>query len=88
MKVGGAPLKEDVARVAAAREAIGPDVQLMVDALYNLLAARALRFARAIERYDIHFFEAPVSAYDMAGQARVHAQSPIPVCGNETLPWA
>jgi hypothetical protein len=29
MKVGGAPLKEDVARIAAAREAIGPDVQLM-----------------------------------------------------------
>jgi L-alanine-DL-glutamate epimerase-like enolase superfamily enzyme len=88
MKVGGAPLKEDVARVAAAREAIGPEAQLMVDALYNLSPPEALRFARAIERYDIHFFEAPVSAYDTAGQARVQAHSPIPVCGNETLPWA
>jgi L-alanine-DL-glutamate epimerase-like enolase superfamily enzyme len=87
MKVGGAPLKEDVARVAAAREAIGPDVKLMVDALYNLTPPEALRFARAIERYDIHFFEAPVSTYDVAGQARVHAASPIPVCGNETLAW-
>ena len=86
MKVGGAPLAEDVARVAAAREAIGPNVQLMVDALYNLSPPEAIRFARAIERYDIHFFEAPVSAYDVAGQARVHAHSPIPVCGNETLP--
>ena len=88
MKVGGAPLKEDVARVAAAREAIGPDVQLMVDALYNLTSAEALAFARAIERYDIHFFEAPVSAYDVAGQAEVHTRGPIPVCGNETLAWA
>jgi L-alanine-DL-glutamate epimerase-like enolase superfamily enzyme len=88
MKVGGAPLAEDVARIAAAREAIGPEVQLMVDALYNLSPPEAIRFARAIERYDIHFFEAPVSAYDIAGQARVHARSPIPVCGNETLAWA
>jgi L-alanine-DL-glutamate epimerase-like enolase superfamily enzyme len=87
MKIGGAPLKEDVARVAAAREAIGPDARLMVDALYNLSVPEALAFARAIERYDIHFFEAPVSARDVRGQAEVHARSPIPVCGNETLAW-
>jgi L-alanine-DL-glutamate epimerase-like enolase superfamily enzyme len=87
MKVGGAPLKEDVARVAAAREAIGPDTKLMVDALYNLSVPEALAFARAIERYDIHFFEAPVSVHDVKGQAEVHARSPIPVCGNETLAW-
>jgi L-alanine-DL-glutamate epimerase-like enolase superfamily enzyme len=87
MKVGGAPLKEDVARVAAAREAIGPDAKLMVDALYNLSVPEALAFARAIERYDIHFFEAPVSVHDVRGQAEVHAKSPIPVCGNETLAW-
>jgi L-alanine-DL-glutamate epimerase-like enolase superfamily enzyme len=87
MKVGGAPLKEDVARVAAAREAIGPDVKLMVDALYNLSVPDAIAFARAIERYDIHFFEAPVSVRDVKGQAEVQAKSPIPVCGNETLAW-
>jgi L-alanine-DL-glutamate epimerase-like enolase superfamily enzyme len=87
MKVGGAPLKEDVRRVAAAREAIGPDAKLMVDALYNLSVPEALALARAIERYDIHFFEAPVSVRDVRGQAEVHAKSPIPVCGNETLAW-
>ena len=87
MKVGGAPLQEDVARVAAAREAIGPDAKLMVDALYNLSVPQALALARAIERYDIHFFEAPVSVRDVRGQAEVHAKSPIPVCGNETLAW-
>jgi L-alanine-DL-glutamate epimerase-like enolase superfamily enzyme len=87
MKVGGAPLKEDVARVAAAREAIGPDTKLMIDALYNLSVPEALALARAVERYDIHFLEAPVSAHDVKGQAEVHAKSPIPVCGNETLAW-
>jgi L-alanine-DL-glutamate epimerase-like enolase superfamily enzyme len=88
MKVGGAPVKEDIARVAAAREAIGPDAKLMVDALYNLSVPEALVFARSVERYDIHFFEAPVSGHDVSGQAEVHARSPIPVCGNETLAWA
>lgn len=87
MKVGGAPLKEDVARVAAAREAIGPDAKLMIDALYNLSVPEALALARAVERYDIHFLEAPVSAHDVRGQAEVNAKSPIPVCGNETLAW-
>jgi len=87
MKVGGATLKEDIARVAAVREAIGPDVRLMVDALNNLDVAEAIAMARAFERFDIHFFEAPVSPYDIAGQARVAAAVPMPVCGNENQPW-
>ena len=84
MKVGGLSLAEDVARVATAREAIGPDTKLMVDAVYNYNVPGALRFARAVERYDVHFFEAPVSPYDIPGQARVNREQPIPVCGNET----
>jgi len=88
IKVGGAPLAEDVRRVAAAREAIGPAVRLMVDALYNLDVAGAVALARALAPFDIHFLEAPVSPYDVVGQARVNAAGPIPVCGNETMAWA
>ena len=46
----------------------------MVDALYNLDVAAALALARAIAPYDIYFLEAPVSPYDVEGQARVHAR--------------
>ena len=88
IKVGGAPLSEDLARVAAVREAIGPEVRLMVDALYNLDVADALRMAHAFAPHDIHFLEAPVSPYDVEGQARVQACGPIPVCGNENMAWA
>ncbi len=87
MKVAGVPLADDVARVRAAREAIGPDARLMVDANYGLTVPEALAMARAFEPFDVAFFEAPVSPYDVAGQARVAAQSPIPLCGNETLSW-
>ena len=88
IKVAGAPLAEDVARVAAVREAIGPGVRLMVDALYNLDVAAALKLAHALAPFDIHFFEAPVSAHDVAGQARVNRDGPIPVSGNESAAWA
>jgi len=84
LKVGGALLAEDVARVAAVREAVGPGVRLMVDAVYNLSVPEAIRLARALAPYDIYWLEAPVSPRDVAGQARVNAAGPIPVCGNET----
>ena len=87
IKVGGAPLALDIERVAAVREAIGPDVRLMVDALYNLDVAEALAMARAFERFDIHFLEAPVSPFDLDGQAAVARGSPIPICGNENMAW-
>ena len=88
MKVGGVALKEDIERVKAARQAIGPyrgsGGRLMVDANYTLDVPKALRMAKAFEPYDIYWLEAPVSPDDITGQAKVNALSPIPVCGNET----
>jgi L-alanine-DL-glutamate epimerase-like enolase superfamily enzyme len=76
MKVGGAPLAEDVRRVAAAREAVGPDIRLMVDAVYNLTVPEALRLARALAPYDIHWLEAPVSPWPGKRASRPGARSP------------
>lgn len=83
LKIGGAPFREDVARVAAAREAIGADVRLMVDAVYMLSIPEAIRMSRALERYDVHFLEAPVLPSDVDGLAEVARSGPLPVAGNE-----
>jgi len=83
LKIGGAPFDQDIARVAAAREAIGPDVRLMVDAVYALSVAEAMRMARALERHDIHFLEAPVHPTNVEGLAQVARLSPVPLAGNE-----
>jgi L-alanine-DL-glutamate epimerase-like enolase superfamily enzyme len=83
IKVGGQTLREDIARVHAVREAIGPDVRLMVDALYSYGPDEALKFAAAASPADIHFLEAPVHPDDMDGLRRVCDHSPIPVAGNE-----
>jgi L-alanine-DL-glutamate epimerase-like enolase superfamily enzyme len=83
LKVGGAALAEDVARVAAARRALGPGGRLMVDAVYSLDVPGALRLARALGPQDVYWFEAPVHPDDVAGAARVNRDGGIPVCGNE-----
>jgi L-alanine-DL-glutamate epimerase-like enolase superfamily enzyme len=83
IKVGGAPLAEDRDRVRAVRQAVGPGVRLMVDALYAYGPAEALSFARAVEDQDVHFLEAPVHPEDIVGLRRVCQASPIAVAGNE-----
>lgn len=83
LKIGGASIAEDLARVAAVREAIGPGVRLLVDALYAYSVPEALRVAHALERYDIGFLEAPVAPDNIPGLARLAAASPVPLAGNE-----
>lgn len=83
IKIGGAPIQEDIARVRAVREASGPEIRLMVDALYALTVPDAIKMAKALEPYDIHFLEAPVSPYDIQGLARVQAVNSVAVAGNE-----
>lgn len=83
MKVGGAALREDVARVKAVREAIGPDVGLMVDANNAWNAAEAVRFGRAVETYDVAWLEEPCWADDLAGAAEVCRALDIPVASGE-----
>jgi len=83
IKAGGAPVKEDIRRVAAAREAIGPDIRLMVDALYMLSVADAIKLSKGMEPYDVYFLEAPVSPLDIQGMAEVRRRGPTPVAGNE-----
>ena len=83
MKIGGAPFDEDVARVKAVREAIGPDRRLMIDALCVMTPHQAMRFGAAVEPYDIYWFEQPVKADDIRGLATVNQRGSIPVSANE-----
>jgi len=83
MKIGGASFDEDAARVKAVREAIGPDRRLMIDALCVMTPYQAMRFAAAVESYDIYWFEQPVKADDIRGLATVNQHGPIPVSANE-----
>ena len=84
-KVGGLPMDEDVERVAALREAIGPDVKLMVDANQAYNATSAIRIGRRLEEYDLVWFEEPVNAQDIEGYLQVKSALPMAIAGGENL---
>ncbi len=66
MKVGRNP-DADIDRVRAAREAIGPEAELMVDANGALTRKQALAFARVYQEEGVTWFEEPVVADDLEG---------------------
>jgi D-galactarolactone cycloisomerase len=84
-KVGGLSLAEDVRRVAALREAIGPDIHLMVDANQGYNAATAIRIGQQLTEYDILWFEEPVNAKDLDAYLQVKAALPMAIAGGEVL---
>jgi L-alanine-DL-glutamate epimerase-like enolase superfamily enzyme len=85
IKVGRPELAEDVARVAAVRELIGPDAALMVDANYALSVQQAIAAGRAFEPHAPVWFEEPIIPDDCAGYARVAAACKVPLAMGENL---
>ncbi len=83
IKVGAVPINEDVERVRVCREAIGPDVRLMVDANNAYRHYQAIEFARKAEKYDLFWFEEPVEPDDYIGQAEITRATSVPVAAGE-----
>ena len=83
MKIGGEPMSVDVDRVRAVREAIGPNIDLMIDANNRWTAAEAIRFGRLVERFNPYWFEEPVEADDFVGCADVKKTLDIPIAAGE-----
>jgi D-galactarolactone cycloisomerase len=75
---------DDLKRVLAAREAIGADRGLMIDATTSLNLRMALRYTEALESQNIRWFEEPVQAEDVAGCAELARRTSIPIAGFET----
>ena len=84
IKVGGASIEKDVARVKAARDAIGPSVRLALDAnnAYGSVS-EAVRAAEAFQPYDIWWFEEPLAPDNIPGQAEVAGAVGMPVATGE-----
>jgi D-galactarolactone cycloisomerase len=85
MKVGGKAFAEDVRRVLAVREAIGPDIRLMIDANEGYSASTAIAFARAVREAHLTWFEEPCASYDDSSNVLVNAETDVPISGGEGL---
>jgi L-alanine-DL-glutamate epimerase-like enolase superfamily enzyme len=83
MKVGGADFITDVERVRAVSEAVGPNVDLLLDANNKWTAYEAIRFGRAVEKFEPFWFEEPVEPDDFEGCAEVRKALDIPIVAGE-----
>ena len=86
MKVGkdfGQSEREDIQRLAAVREAVGDDVELLIDANNGYYAKQAIRMAAEFAPYRVGWFEEPVLADDIEGLAAVARAIDIPVATGE-----
>jgi L-alanine-DL-glutamate epimerase-like enolase superfamily enzyme len=86
-RVGGR-LDEEI--VAAARDAVGPDALLMVDAGASDSAWShgykwALRTANMLERYDVGWFEEPLPPDALADYVALRREAPVAIAGGEVL---
>jgi len=84
MRLGHPDPAVDIARVRAVRDAIGPHVRLMADANQGLNESQAIRLGRALEAFDLTWFEEPLPAWDLEGLARVAAALDTPIASGET----
>jgi L-alanine-DL-glutamate epimerase-like enolase superfamily enzyme len=84
MRLGNSDPAVDIARVRLVRKTIGPSIRLMADANQGLNEAQAIRLGRALEEFDLTWFEEPLPAWDVEGLARVAAALDTPIASGET----
>ncbi|WPB58380.1 mandelate racemase/muconate lactonizing enzyme family protein [Xylophilus sp. GOD-11R] len=84
MRLGSARWQDDVERVAAVREVIGADFTLMADANQSLSAVAALRLARALEPFDLAWFEEPMPTWCHKETAALARALDTPIANGET----
>ncbi len=77
-------LRTDADNVRRMREALGPDIDIMIDVNMGWSADVAITMGRKFEEFDIYWLEEPVTADDYAGYLRCAEALDMRVVGGET----
>ncbi|MGC0141649.1 mandelate racemase/muconate lactonizing enzyme family protein [Pseudactinotalea sp. Z1732] len=85
MKIGGASLDEDLRRIEAASEVLGPGQRLAVDANGRFDTRTALAYARAMADFDLFWFEEAGDPLDYALQSELAKDYSGPLATGENL---
>jgi len=85
IKIGKPDLTEDLERIAAVRNLIGPDIAFMVDANYGMDEAQAIAAASAFAEFNLVWFEEPIIPDNYAGYARITEQTGMALAMGENL---
>jgi L-fuconate dehydratase len=82
----GSDLDEDVRRLRLARDAVGPDVKIAVDANQRWDVEQAIAWTRELAPFDLAWIEEPTSPDDVLGHARIAREvAPVPVATGEHM---
>lgn len=81
----GTTAAEDIARIAAIREAIGEGIPIRVDANQGWDVPTAIEVLRAIEAYDVQYAEQPVARWNVDGLRRVRDSVSLPIMADESV---
>lgn len=85
IKIGQPTLNEDIERIRAVRDLIGPGVTFMVDANYSMTVDQAIEAANAFKEFDLLWFEEPTIPDDYKGFGRIARETGIPLAMGENL---
>ncbi len=85
MKIGGAPIHEDVRRIESVLGILGPGQRLAVDANGRFDLDTAIAYARALSPYDLFWYEEPGDPLDYELQAALAAHYDKPMATGENL---
>lgn len=85
MKIGGAPLSEDLRRVEAVLEVVGEGRNLAVDANGRFDLAQALEYANALAPYGLAWYEEPCDPLDFQATAELASAYVGPIATGENL---
>ena len=85
IKIGRENLEEDLERIKAVREFVGPDITFMVDANYSMSVEKALKAIEGFKQYDITWFEEPIIPDNYKGYGEIVEKTGFPLAMGENL---
>ena len=74
---------KEVERVKILREAVGDNIDIMIDINQGWTVTQAISMGREIEEFGIYWLEDPVAHHDFAGQAKITSTLDIPIASGE-----
>jgi L-alanine-DL-glutamate epimerase-like enolase superfamily enzyme len=83
IKVGSRDINRDVERLVKVREAVGNDLNIMMDANQGMDVPSALKLVQSVEHLNIHWFEEPVSNTDFEGYALLRSKTGVSLAMGE-----
>jgi muconate cycloisomerase len=85
IKVGSLPIKEELERIIAVREAVGEEASIRIDVNQGWTLNEAFRASPLLEKVSVDLLEQPLPKWDTAGAKLLAARSEIPIVADESL---